>query len=110
MLWSIVFIESPIQLLCAVQWVGKWGILGGIQHWLASAWIDPVYAAALVDFVCLIAIGGIALATDYRARGGAWNVWFFLWSLIYLVFPSLGAAFYFLFLQPARRQELQSAH
>ena len=38
----------------SVLWIQKHGFWGGIQFWLSSALLDPMYATAVADFSLLM--------------------------------------------------------
>ena len=99
-LLALLVVLGAVHGWLAVQWIGKWGFWGAIGHWLASAGLDPIYAAAVLDFITVIALVGLWLISDYRSRLGRVNALFLAWCAFYLVIPSLGLLVYFLWTRP----------
>ncbi len=78
--------------LCA-QWVALHGFWGSLLFWLKTYSQDPVLAAAVIDFVVFIAVGGILLLKRIPAEHKKHPL-FFVWCALYLVWPSLGLLSY----------------
>ncbi len=96
-------IFSMVHIALAYQWITKWGFFGAIWVWLKSAPLDPIYTAAVVDFLTVIVFLGIWLLADYRSRAGRLTLCFIGWCALYLVIPSLGLMAYFLWVRPEPR-------
>jgi hypothetical protein len=94
---------SIVHAWLAVQWIAKWGFFGAIWVWLKSSALDPIYAAAVIDFLTVIILVGLWLLADYGSRAGKMTLRFFAWCALYLVIPSLGIFAYFLWVRPAPR-------
>jgi hypothetical protein len=96
-LWIVLLLGTPVQAVLAWDWIGKFGLVGGIIKWFESARLETIYAAAVIDFTALILI----LAIWYWIDSGNlkkqrpllfWGLMSLIWFL-----PSLGISAYFLF-------------
>jgi len=100
----LLVIELPILLWLTIEWSRLHGFFGGILFWLRQGALDPILLAAEIDFLVLLALVGLLELHDYFNRGGKVGVFFLLWCILYLVFPSLGLLVYLLFLRPKTPQ------
>jgi hypothetical protein len=99
LLLILVIIEIPLISYLAVEWTKLHGFFEGIWFWYINGAADPIYLAAEIDFLALIAIVGLLLLRDWRQLGGKIDALFCAWALLYFVFPSLGIALYLLWLR-----------
>lgn len=97
LLWVILLVETPIQLYLMSDWVTKWGFVDGILKWFESATLESIYAAAVLDFLCLILTIAVIFWIAERPMRSQKPLQF--WALMGLIwlFPSLGVAVYLLF-------------
>lgn len=100
LLLTALIIFGPLHAWLAYEWTTLHGFFGAILHWLESAKLDPIYAAAVVDFLTVIGLVGLWFLNDYKSKGGKLSVKFMSWSALYLVLPSIGILTYFLWIRP----------
>lgn len=103
-LFFLLFSFSAIQAYLAFHWISLHGFFGGILKWPESATLDPIYAAAVIDFLLLIGLLGVWLLISFPPQTRKKHpILFTCWGLLYLLFPSLGLLSFWLFFTDKRR-------
>jgi len=105
--WAILLIEAPLQLIWTLQWSKVFGFWGGCWHWLSQVQTgDALTRAATVDFILLATLIGFWILKDYPRK--KFSLRFLSWCVLYVFFPSLGGAVYFLFMNPRHLAKKQA--
>jgi hypothetical protein len=99
-LYAILVLETPVQAYLLWAWSAKHGFFGGIVFWLRQSSLDPIFLAAMVDFLIFMLLVGLILLNDWPQGVSKRSWWFPLWCFLYFIFPSLALISYLLWIRP----------
>lgn len=81
-------------------WIQKYGVIGAFIAYIELSLADPIMLAGLIDFLTLGLLAATLMISQMPAAH-RWRLSTWVWLIVFVIYPGLGAILYFLWLNPA---------